>query len=145
MMHSLCLCLVTIGLSLADDTSPCPESPDTSATDLKAMQGAWEMTKGVNAGEAMETKGVTMVVEKNTLTVNDGKRDESVTFKLNAKKNPKEIDLVPPKDKGDKLMPGIYKLEKGVLTICFNKEGGTRPMKFDDKGTSLVVFKKVKK
>ena len=43
----------------------------------------------------------------------------------------------------DKTMKGIYKLEKGVLTICLN-HNGDRPKDFDEKGDGIgtIVMEK---
>ncbi len=146
MMQLLYAILVVCGLFLLDDKSSDPKPPpDASAIDLKVMQGTWQLTKGVTNGRPRKTEGVMILVAENTLKTRDGKDEQSGTFKLNGKKNPKEIDLVFPKGKGFRPRPGIYKLEQDVLTLCFTSSNNKRPTRFDEKEGTLLVFKKVKK
>ena len=65
--------------------------------------------------------------------------DREGTYKLNTAKRPKGIDLV--NGKGN-MMLGIYKLEKGALTICLGEEDvDERPTEFASKeGTKVMLL-----
>src|SRR5262245_8919326 len=110
---------------------PCPEPPDATKADLKKLQGTWKVEKLESGGKAQTDKvGIRMIVKDDMLTIKEDKRDEVTTFKLNGKKKPKEIDIAP--KNGPKMgVPGIYKLDRDTLSICFVKGGdGPRPKGF---------------
>jgi uncharacterized protein (TIGR03067 family) len=138
---------LTAALLVAAD--PCPEPEDAGKQDLKKLQGNWAIASVQSEGKPdrkeKEAPGVTMVVKGDQLTIKEPKREETVTFVLDAKKKPREITL---KVKGEKGIPGIYKIEGETFTICFSK-GGTdpRPKQFTTKPGSthtLIVFKRKK-
>ena len=66
-----------------------------------------------------------------------GKPDEIGTWKVNAGKTPKEIDLVGPKQEGKKqeFMKGLYQIDGDTLKIAFPPNGpeGDRPTYGDSK------------
>ena len=62
------------------------------------------------------------------------------TFKADAKKTPKEIDLVMEDDKRKVVGHGIYKLEKGRLVICVGVASGSSEDKVLE-GKRPVEFK----
>ena len=133
----LVLCL----LAAAD---PDPEPSDATKSDLKAMQGTWQMVKAMRNGKVREKNydDVTMEVTKDKLIIKEKNREEPAGFTINAKKNPREIDIAPPK--GEKKVLGIYKLTKDELTITFHQSGTTRPTKFDDMMASVLMFNRKK-
>jgi len=137
--------LALLGLSLTVMAQE-PGPDDTSKADLKALQGTWQLIKAVKEGKNTdkEVKAVTMVIEKDSLTIKDGKRDERVTIKVDPKKKPHEIDLEVGKGKS-RIVKGIYKLEKDQLSIRFGEPGKDRPTSFDGKGDGgLLVFRRKK-
>ena len=137
--------LALLALSLTV-TAQAPEPEDPNKADLKALQGTWQMIKAVKEGKATDKdiKGVTMVIEKDTLTIKDGKRDEQVKIKVDPSKKPHQIDLEVGKGKIE-TVKGIYKLEKDELSIRFAERGKDRPTSFDTKGEGgLLVFKRKK-
>jgi uncharacterized protein (TIGR03067 family) len=89
------------------------------------------------------------------LVIKEGGREkpEGATYKVDAKKTPAEIDLIPPPGKKDPVMQGIFKIEGDTLTICFMgaEAGGAaapRPTKFESPEGSmsmLIVLKRAKK
>ena len=56
------------------------------------------------------------------------------------------IDITPVTPKGGdaKSIKGIYKFDKGELTMCWGEQGAARPTKFDDKSRALLVLRKAK-
>src|SRR5262245_47924995 len=101
---------------------------------MKQLQGEWDLVKIARNGADVtkEKKGAYFVIEKNQISFKEGGggNDESVTFELNLKKKPHHIDLF---TRQKEMVKGIYKLEKGELTIALNNPGTERPKGFDDK------------
>jgi uncharacterized protein (TIGR03067 family) len=140
--------IVLTGLLIGAAPDTCPEPADATKTDHKKLQGTWTVQKLERGGKpdpnSADKMGIKMVIKDDKLTIKEKDRDEVATFKLDGKKNPKEITIIP---KGDKEVPGIYKVDKDTLTICFAKAGdGPRPKSFDTKGTkhSLIILKRDK-
>lgn len=137
------LVLAAASLTLvAADPSPCPEPEDASKADLKKFQGAWTVVKAVKDGKGVgaELAHMRMEIKDQKLILKDNRRDEVVGIKIDARKNPREITILP--DRGEKPVEGIYRLEKDELTIAFGPPGGTRPKQFDEKVAGLLVFKR---
>jgi uncharacterized protein (TIGR03067 family) len=137
----LCLCLA---LSFADKV-------DLNTKDRDAMQGDWACESLTRDGTTLPdddaqalfrtVKGDTYVVSRFRAKAGSG------TFTLDAIRSPKEIDFVPDGPK-KVVVKGIYKIEKGVLTVCHAAPGGKRPTAFaskKDSGDTLTVWKKEKK
>ena len=126
---------------------------DANKKDQDAMQGDWACERFVRDGMAFDddaagalfrtVKGSSYTVYRFRKAIGGG------TFKLDATKSPRHIDLAlsdgPAKGK---VIPGIYKLEKDALTLCYAQPGGKRPTEFaskEDSGVSLTVWKREKK
>jgi uncharacterized protein (TIGR03067 family) len=127
-----------------DDTDPEPIKPAEAA--LKELQGEWDIVKATFAGmDALKKMGkeVRMIIKKNQMMPKGAKGgdDDPATIVLDPKKKPAHIDLTPTKGKEGPIK-GIYKLEKGELTIAFRESGQDRPTKFDDTTIILMVLKK---
>jgi uncharacterized protein (TIGR03067 family) len=149
----LCL-LLSAGLLVgAYAPAPDPERTRSGPADLKRMQGNWTVVRmeyGGKARPAAETAQFRAVIKGNVITaIRDGRPDGGdVTFTLDAKKKPRQITLKPRLDGMNKEIPGIYKLDKDTLTICFSRGGEVaRPRTFSTKenmGHALIVFKRAK-
>ena len=69
---------------------------------------------------------------------------------MDPKKDPAEIDIIPPTDKKEPTVLGIYKVDGDNLTVCFRrgKTDSGRPTKFESpEGSEVLVItlKRVKK
>jgi len=142
---ALFLCsLVIAPLVWAADPSPEPEETD----DAKAILGNWEVAKAVKDGKAPpggEVKDMKMEITKEQLLITMGgkERKQMAAYKLDVKSKPRGIEITP-NGLEDKPIKGIYKLEKGELTMCWGAPGKDRPEKFDDRDKILLVLRKAK-
>jgi uncharacterized protein (TIGR03067 family) len=77
--------------------------------------------------------------------IREGMREKSDTgtYKTDPKKDPAEIDLMPPAEKKDPPVYGIYKIDGDTMTLAFTrgKPGGGRPAKFESaEGSDVIVI-----
>ncbi len=133
----LALCAPTL---LADDKKDVPK-------ELAPFQGTWKVAEAFVGGKpAPKDLGdlLRFNFDGEKLTITEKDTPETGSYKVDAKKDPTEIDLINSKGK---TALGIYKFDKdGKMSICFIKgENATRPKGFDDKEAVLLVLEKVKK
>ena len=136
---------VCIGLFLSAATAQ-------EAKKEASIVGEWNGEKAVRGGKERpvpEGGVIFTFTADGKFSVNEGKRGEKDVgeYKVDAKKNPPEIDITAPKE--ERKMLGIYKVEGNTLTLCFSddKDAG-RPTKFespDGSRTMLITFKRAKK
>jgi uncharacterized protein (TIGR03067 family) len=117
---------------------------------LKELEGTYTATileKGTEKGPKATSKDILeslrVTIKGDDLAIKLGDEEKKAKFKADTTKTPNTIDIVPADGeyKG-KTFAGIYKLEKGELTILF-AEKGDRPKEFKTEGD--VVFMKLKK
>jgi uncharacterized protein (TIGR03067 family) len=123
--------LLTLALPALALDEPDPE-PVSAQSDLKKMQGTWEIVR-VERGGADVTKdkgGALFIIAKDQLTIREKKRDEKATFKIDARKKPAHIDISPDRGGKGEAVKGIYKLTASELTIVFTEAGHARPANF---------------
>lgn len=131
---------VLIGLALAVGAPATKEAPKK---DAPSIVGEWIPTNAVRGGKPDNPPAGTSItfLADGKVIFKEGKRDkaEEGTYKIDSKKDPAEIDLVPPAaEKGPNIV-GIYKLEKDTLTICIAM-GGDRPKKFESPEGAQVML-----
>ena len=133
-----------IGLALAVGAPGPKEAPKKDAS----IVGEWIGEKAVAGGKELPIPeggvGFTFTAD-GKLMVKEGPKPkpDAGTYKLEAKKDPAEIDLMPPADKKDPIVQGIYKLDGDTLTLCFSRggPGQDRPKKFESpEGSNVVVI-----
>jgi uncharacterized protein (TIGR03067 family) len=117
---------------------------------LKELEGKYAVTHAEKAGKILDkakldTLKVAIAGDELTLTV-EGKAEKQelkAKLKVNAAVTPHTIDLLPTDGeyKG-KTFPGIYKLEKGEVTLAYTEEGD-RPKEF--KAENKVMLLQMKK
>jgi uncharacterized protein (TIGR03067 family) len=126
---------------------------DEGKEDKEKLAGVWVGVSGANDGKALAEETVQKL--RLTLTKDGGYKTErgkqvlfDSTYKLDAGKKPKHIDLIGTEgeNKG-KAAQGIYVLEGDTLKICYTMPGKERPREFESKpasGATLVVWKRLK-
>jgi len=140
-----------IGLALAVG-APLKDAP---AKDPPSIVGEWVGEKAVAGGKERPVPegGITFTFTADgKMVVKEGNREKGDTgsYKADPKKDPAEIDIIPPADKKDPTVQGIYKLDGDTLTLCFGrgKAGAARPSKFESpegSDTIVITLKRAKK
>lgn len=141
--------LIGVGLLLLVSLGSETHSADPQA-DLTRLTGTWKMDSYIDEGKpdpqfegAIQTfTGGKYVVKVGDKTIRQG------SFKIDAGKTPKQIDLLPAAGpyKG-KTLAGIYALDGDRLHTCFPEPGQPRPAKFDSSagsGNSEVKYTRQK-
>jgi RNA polymerase sigma factor (sigma-70 family) len=119
-----------------------------------ALKGVWEVTEMYANGTPFNDVTIRTQfardrrVEFTDTTMSwtkprDGRRIEN-KYKLDAAKDPKQIDLTTP---DGKVMPAIYRMRFDTLELCFDDDGKTRPTEFASREGSrqgLWILKRVK-
>jgi uncharacterized protein (TIGR03067 family) len=137
--------VVLISLLIAADDA----KKDDTLKDKERLQGTWIIQSSERDGQADEgSKEDTVIFNGDSVTVMTKDREQKATFKLNASKNPKTIDFTPSEEsEKDKVVLGIYSLDKDELKVCFTEPGGERPTEFSAKagtGHHLHILKRKK-
>jgi len=122
----------------ADDK---PESPD-------GVYKVTGLTKGGQKAPGDPSELIEAVTIKgDKITIKMLGEAKTATIKIDAKAKPATIDLTP--DSGDKkgeTMKGIWKMEKGVLTmVLIEGKDAKRPENFDAKGATEMMLELTKK
>lgn len=118
--------ILPLGVCLAL-ASWCQADPKT---DVDAIQGTWNVVSGERGGQAVpkeKLKGFRITIAGDKITIAFGSENKSGTFKLDAGKMPKHMDIL---IMGDDPKTAIYSLDKNQLRICFHKGMGNRPGEF---------------
>ena len=119
--------------------------------DLDKMQGTWNLVSAMEDGTALpedEVKQTTIVVKGQTFRFPGLAEDATAragTFKLDAAKNPKEMDTTSDEKE---VSLGIYELEPDSYKVCFAPPGKPRPTNFSSQpgsGRILQVWERQKK
>ena len=108
-------------------------------TDREKIQGTWALVSGERSGKPLpdETiKHVKIIFTGNKLTTRIKERKTEATFKLDANKEPKEIDI----DMDGNVGKGIYQFDGDTLKIAHGEVGDARPKKFPKAGSGLTVL-----
>jgi uncharacterized protein (TIGR03067 family) len=125
------------GTTAADDPKPGP------------LEGSWKATSIVKEAEPAEKGEATFSFTGNTVrvTVPSGGKDQPAPFTLEPKANPATIDITEKRPGAkDRVIKGIYKIEKDTLTICAALDEGERPKDFKPAKTNIVItLERVKK
>jgi uncharacterized protein (TIGR03067 family) len=132
--------IVAIALCLA----PADGNGDRPNTDRESIQGSWRVITAEADGKSeMPTRNGKAVNGKyvfkgnKMMCIEDDKNGEECSFILAAANKAKTIDLHGRQASGEVMtVPGIYRIEKDTLIICFGR-WGKRPTSFG--GSSEAV------
>jgi uncharacterized protein (TIGR03067 family) len=138
--------VVAIGLLIAADDA----EKDDTVKDKESLKGTWIVQSSERDGQADErSKDATVTFDGDSVTVMTKDKEQKATFTLDATKKPKTIDFTPSEEsEKDKVVLGIYSLDKDELKVCFtSRPGDERPTEFSAKegtGHHLIVLKRKK-
>lgn len=120
------------------------DAADDAKKELEKFQGKWTPTKYVKDGKALGEKAMAQIeltVEGNKSTFKKGANVTHGTYKVNAAKSPKELDITPTDgSEADKTLKAIYKFEGDDLVICIAPAGKDRPKDFASKEDSQQIL-----
>jgi len=119
--------------------------------DVEKMQGTWKVVAAERDGKKPpddDLKAFRFTFKGDKLILKNGDKEQEATYKLDASKKPKTIDIV--RKVGDKMetIPGIYQFDGDDLKLCAAGEPGKeRPKEFATKagaGVGLMLLKRDK-
>jgi len=111
---------------------------------LKELEGTYTVTSMEKAGKPAPkdiTDTLKVTIKGDEFVIVIGGDEKKAKVKVDPAAKPASIDITPSDgpEKG-KSFPGIYKVEKGEVTITFvEKEKGERPKDFKSEGDAIVV------
>ncbi len=128
-------------------------APGTAAEeqDLEQLKGAWVAESLESGGKQAPPEAIKVMrftFQEKELLIRGNFQDErevASPFKIDATKNPKELEFMPPGE--EQAVLGIYRFKEGKLEVCMRKANGApnRPTSFetgDDGSLVLVKFKR---
>jgi uncharacterized protein (TIGR03067 family) len=107
--------------------------------DQERIQGTWALVSGERSGNPLPdqvTQHIKLIFAGDKLITQHKDRKTEATFRLDANKTPKEIDL----DMGGSVGRGIYQLDGDSLKIVHGEVGDARPKDFPKAGSGLTVL-----
>src|SRR6266404_5015714 len=121
----------------------------SSADEIKKLQGTWNVTSMEANGDALPQEDVTNIVvtiQDSTYTVKLSEGTDHGAFSLDLSSEPRQMDIHPKsgEDEG-RTMRAIYELKADTLKVCYARQGGSRPKSFDtsgDAGLLLINYKR---
>jgi uncharacterized protein (TIGR03067 family) len=136
-MRIVPLFAVALGVVFLGSGAVLGDEKEDAKKELKALEGNWQL-KRQEGGGSLTPKPV---VERLRIVIEDGEMswyignpasNQTADLKVDPTKTPKTIDAEITKGSAkDKIMLGIYKLDKDTLEICWGAPGSEkRPAKF---------------
>ncbi len=107
---------------------------------ISELDGTYDLKEFFQNGKGSDEKGAmsTVTFKDGLMTVKLTMREDVAKFTLDTAKKPAQIDFQPTTAEA-KTTLGIWKVEKGELTVVFNKHG-PRPADFRGTGEGVVKF-----
>jgi uncharacterized protein (TIGR03067 family) len=130
-------CRAIIGVVLIGAGGSSGDDKDDAKKELKALEGNWQLTRQEGGGSLTPKPVVArlrIVIEGDQMSwyIGNPAANQTADLKIDPTKTPKTIDAEITRGSAkDKVMLGIYKLEKDTLEICWGEPGSNkRPTKF---------------
>jgi uncharacterized protein (TIGR03067 family) len=150
-MRKTLVCIVTIAVLAACETSHGGGKKDPGAAVLKKIQGTWKFTSQEMDGKPVPAEalaGMTIVFSGDKWSVRqDGKEIQAGTHKFDPAKKPGHVDAVVTagQDEGNTML-GIFELKGDTMKVCFDPKGKARPTDFKtEAGQFAAVVQRVAK
>ena len=138
--------LVGLAVTVGAQDKKDPPAKDPPAKGAPIV-GTWVGEKAVAGGKEQPVPpgGISFTFGPDgKLTVTEGKQNkpDSGTYKTDPKKDPAEIEIIPPAEKKEPTVQGIYKVDGDTLLLAFSRgKGGNRPTKFESpEGSDVIVI-----
>jgi len=140
---------LALGIVILFTGSSASFAEDAAKTELKKLEGTWQLVSAVTDGKAAAEDFVAKV----QVIIKDGKHSVKIDGETAVKEIPVAVDpSTDPKSTTDTLpdgqkILGIYKIEGDKLTSCVAKPGQRRPKAFAAEagsGQTLRVFRRAK-
>ena len=136
--------LRSLAVAKVDEPKAASKSEDKADSENEKLQGTWvvdsiEQDGKTSSGDKVKNTRWVFEGDRVSLPTKDGSKE--YTFKLDATKKPKELDI---ETKRDGATMCIYELDKNRLKICMatKASGGVRPNEFDSAKGLLITLKK---
>ncbi len=125
---------------------------DKTDAEAKKLEGAWDIVSVEVMGKKIDApkgKGGSIIFAKDGKVImkDPGKKDKFGTYKIDAGKSPKILDLIESKDgKAGEVTEGIYEVDGDNLRWGVSAEGpkGKRPSDFKGEKVVIVHWKRQK-
>src|SRR5262245_32797942 len=116
--------LLTVLLLVGADEPAKKADPDEAK-----LQGGWVVVSTAFNGNELATKPEKKIVfeEKKFTAYTDGKKKNSLSYRIDSSKKPKQIELR--REGVDEPSLGVYTLEGDELKLCYGEPGAARPTK----------------
>lgn len=132
MIRALLLLLLVVPVIGAQEKAPVP-----------VLEGTYDLQEFLENNKAGDDrKDATVVFKDGVMTVKLKTREDAAKFTVDTAKPPFQIDFKPTVGEA-KATLGIWRIEKGEITIVFQKNG-PRPSDFKGLGEGVVKFVLVK-
>lgn len=138
-----------IGIAISVGAPGAKDAPKKEVS----IVGEWIGEKAVRSGQERPVPegGITFTFTADgQMSVKEGNREpkDGATYKIDTKKNPAELDIIPPAGKKEPTILGIFKIDGDTLTICIgagSKDGSERPTKFESPEGSKTMLMTLKR
>lgn len=123
-----------------------------TAADMETIQGTWKFVSAEYDGKPNPRKtGDLVTFSEGQVIFHKSEKDTGqppdVSYKLDATKNPKQIDIIAKINNREFFWRGIYELDQNTLKYCIATPDQPRAMEYVTRfrdGRTLAVFDRVK-
>ena len=141
------IALVALSLVFQADGKPVPKNipPNPPPKDDKALlQGEWTIVSVEAPAQVKQNAERPYLTVKGDEWLQPSSAKLQLTFKIDAAKTPKQLDLI---SQNGQTWQGIFKIDGDTFTLCRSHgPGGERPTAFEGgPGIMLMVFKRAAK